>query len=66
MVSKKAVVLLVILAIVLSIISIAIFIMDSSVKNAYGAGSEKTTDSGQAHVGLIISKPVGTTSGAGE
>ncbi|MBU3912814.1 MAG: hypothetical protein KKE50_01845 [Nanoarchaeota archaeon] len=53
MVSKKAVVVLVLIAIVLSIISAAIFYVDSDFGKNYGTG-EKTTDSGSAKVSIVI------------
>jgi len=59
MVSKKAVVVLVVIALLLSLISVIIFVIDSGAKNvsAQGIDVEKTNDSGQAQIGLVIEKP---------
>jgi len=53
MVSKKAVVILVLIAILLSIISVVIFSVDSDFGKNYGT-SEKVTDSGSAKVSIVI------------
>ena len=67
MVAQKTVVILVIIAIILSIISAAIFIISPSNAGTAKTGTGNSVNSGSAQVSLEIGKPAGiTNTGAGK